>query len=248
MRTRAAVNEFAKMRHLRIVPLASALVVAVVGLTVFTAASNPAFADPAQRSWEFLLAGLSFAVPMCSPVLLAVLASRVVDIEHQGNGWLLSQTSGLTSGGLCRLKFVALGAVVAVATVSASALVLGIGVLLGISAPVPVALWLGYTVSALMVNLVVLALHILLSARVENQLVGLGLGGLGSLVAVFASDFPAWLAHATPWGHYALVAAADYRDGELVALTPSYPSVAVLGVVGGALFLLVTGLFDRQEA
>lgn len=248
MRTRAAVNEFAKMRHLQIVPLASALVVAVVGLSVFTAVSNPAFADPAQRSWEALLAGMSFSVPMLSPVLLAVLASRAVDIEHQGSGWLLSQTSGLTPGGLCRLKFVVLGTAIAVATGSTSALVLGIGVLLGVSAPVPVALWLGYTVSIFVVNLVLLALHLLLSARVENQLVGLGLGGLGSIVAVFAPDFPAWLAHATPWGYYALVAAADYRGGELVALTPSYPSVTALGVVGGALFLLITGLFDRQEA
>lgn len=243
MRTQATVNEFAKMRRLRILPLTFALVTAIVGLTVFSAVTSPV-----PSSWELLMAGMSLAVPLVSPVLLAVLAVRMVDIEHRGGGWLLSQTSGITPGGSCRLKLVALGSTVAAATVLGSTLVIGIGLLMGVSAPIPVDLWLGHTVSILVVNLVLLALHILLSARVENQLVGLGVGVLGSIVAVFASGLPSWFAHTTPWGHYALVGAADYREGELVALAPSYPSVTALGVVGGTLFLLVTGLFDRQEA
>jgi hypothetical protein len=242
-------NEFAKMRRLRIGLGATALVAAVVGLSLMGATASPDFADPARRSWEVLLAGMSFAVPLASPLLLAVLASRQVDIEHQGNGWLLSQTSGITPGGLCRVKFVAVGTIVAAATLAQSMIVLGAGLMAGIAAPVPIGLWLGYTASILVANLVVLALHILLSARIDNQLVGLGIGVLGTLVAVFASGYPAWLAHASPpWGYYALVTAADYRDGGFVALTPSYPSIAALGVVGAVLFLLITSLFDRQEA
>ncbi|WP_342776144.1 ABC transporter permease [Nonomuraea terrae] len=240
-------NEFAKMRHLRIAPVAIVMVAAVTGLVMFSAITSPDFADPAARSWELLLGGMSLAVPMVSPIMLAVLASRQVDIEHEGGGWLLSQTSGITPGGLCRVKLVAVGAVVTVATVLQSVLVIGAGLLLGVTAAVPAGLWLGHTASVLATNLVVLALHVLLSARIDNQLAGLGIGVLGSMVAVFASGLPPWLAHVSPWGYYALVAAAGYRDGDLVALTPSYASVAGLGVVGAALFLLVTGSFDRRE-
>src|SRR5262245_33559980 len=100
------------MRHLRIGLVASVLAVIVVGLSVVSAAMSPAFADPAGRTWEALLGGMSLAVPLASPLLLAVLASRQVDIEHQGNGWLLSQTSGITPGGLCRIKVLAVGIVV----------------------------------------------------------------------------------------------------------------------------------------
>lgn len=32
-----------------------------------------------------------------------------------------------------------------------------------------------------------------------------------------------------------------------VTITPSYPSIAALGVVGGVVFLLITSMFDRQE-
>lgn len=248
MSTQAVANEFAKMRHLRIGLVVIVMVVIVLGLSVLSAATSPVFADPAGRSWKALLAGMSLAVPLASPLLLAVLASRQVDIEHQGNGWLLSQTSGLTPGGLCRAKFAAIGSIVAAATILESALMIGAGALLGVTVPVPVGLWLGYTASILVVNLVLLGLHILLSARIDNQLVPLGVGVLGTMVAVFATGLPAWLAHVTPWGYYALVTAADYREGALVALTPSYPSIAALGVAGAVLFLLITGLFDRQEA
>jgi hypothetical protein len=243
-------NEFAKMRHLRIVLVATALVVCVVGLSLMGAMISPDFADPAKRSWEVLLDSMSVAVPMISPILLAVLASRQVDIEHQGNGWLLSQTSGITPGGLCRVKLFALGTIVTAATVLESVLLIGIGLLLGITAPVPIGLWLGYTASILVVNLILLALHLLLSARIDNQLVGLGIGALGTIVAWSASGFPAWLAHASPpWGYYALADATEWRDGAgaPVTITPSYPSIAALGVVGAVLFLLVTSLFDRQE-
>lgn len=187
-------------------------------------------------------------MPLASPLLLAVLVSRQIDIEHQGNGWLLAQTSGRTPGGLCRVKFAAVGGIVAAATVLESVLIIGAGLLLGITAPVPVGLWLGYTGCILVVNLVILALQILLSARIDNQLVPLGIGVLGTMVAVFATGFPSWLAHLSPWGYYALVTAADYRDGALIALALSYPSISALGIAGAVLFLLITAVFDRQEA
>ncbi|MEV5326379.1 ABC transporter permease [Nonomuraea sp. NPDC052634] len=243
----AVANEFAKMRHLRMGVVASVMVIIVVGLSVGSAATSPAFAEAAGRSWEALLAGMSLAVPLASPLLLAVMASRQVDIEHQGNGWLLSQTSGLTPGGLCRIKLLAVGIVVAAATVLESVLLLGAGLLLGVPDPVPAGLWAGYTASVSVANLVVLALHILLSARIDNQLVGLGIGVLGTIVAVFATALPPAAAHVTPWGYYALAAAAGYEGERLVAMTPAYGSIAALGVVAAAFFLFITGRSGWKE-
>ncbi|MEU6714920.1 ABC transporter permease [Nonomuraea sp. NPDC046802] len=248
MSPHAVVNEFAKMRRLKVGLLAAVMVVGVAGLSVFSSITSPDFADPAKRSWETLLAGLSLAMPLASPLLLAVLASRQVDIEHQGNGWLSSATAGLTPGGLCRVKLAAVGVIVAAGTVLESVLVLGAGLVLGVSKPVPAGLWLGFTLCMAVTNLVLLAFHILFAAKIDNQLVGLGVGVLGTLIAVFATGLPAALAHMTPWGYYALAKAADYQGGHLVMLSPSYPSVAALAVLGAALFLLATGRFDRQEA
>ena len=98
------------------------------------------------------------------------------------------------------------------------------------------------------VNLVLLALHLIIAAKLENQLIGLGIAVLGTLVAVFAGGLPDLFAHLTPWGYYALVQAADYEGAQLMATAPSYASVAALATVTAVLFGLVTSRFDRQEA
>ncbi|PRX99714.1 ABC transporter permease [Allonocardiopsis opalescens] len=248
MSAHAVANEFAKMRRLRNGLIAAAMVAAVAGLSLLATVTSPAFAAPGGRVWAVPLAAMSFAVPLASPPLLAVLASRQVDIEHQGGGWLLNQTSGIAPGGLCRAKFAALGLIVAAATVLESGLVLGAGLLLGIAAPVPAGLWLGFTGCVLVANLVLLAVHLLLAALIDNQLVGLGVGLLGTVVAVFAAGLPPALTHTTPWGYYALAAAAGYQGERLVAFTPAYPSTAALGVLAAVSFVLITALFDRRES
>lgn len=247
MSTRILINEFAKLRHLHIWLLVLVLLVVVVGVGLTTSVVSPDF-DPATGSaWNSLLGGIGSGFPLAAPLLLAVIASRHVDAEHLGGGWVLSATSGVTPGGLCRAKFMVLGLLVGTTTVLTSCVFAGAGLGLGISPPMPWARWAGFTLAVLVVNLVVLALHILLAARVENQLVGIGVGLFGTIIALFGSAVPAWIAHLAPWGYYALSSAAGYADEDLVALTPAYPSIAALGLVTAAVFLLLTHRFDRQE-
>lgn len=249
MTGRSVVNEFAKMRHLRVGVVAVIMVLAVFGLSLFTIVSSPDFDPDSPAAWNGLLAGMSLAIPLVFPLLLAVLASRQTDIEHQGNGWLLQATAGLTPGGVCRAKLIALGVVVTVVTIGTSLLVVVAGKLLaGILPPAPLGHWLGFTGCMLVVNLVVLALHILLSAKIDNQLVALGIGVLGTVLAVFSQGLPAGAAHLTPWGYYALAKASDYAASGYVAIPLSYPSIAALAVIVGVLFLVITHRFDRQEA
>ncbi|SDS04154.1 ABC-2 family transporter protein [Brevibacterium sandarakinum] len=249
MNTRAVSNEFAKMRHLRVGLVAVVMVVAVLGLSLYTVVSSPTFSPEAPGAWNGLLAGMSLGIPLVFPLLLAVLASRQIDIEHQGNGWLLQATSGLTPGGMCRAKFIALGLIVTAITIGTSLLVLATGKLLvGIIPPVPFVHWAGFTGCMLAVNLVVLAGHILVSAKIDNQLVALGIGILGTILAVFSQGLPAVAAHLTPWGYYALAMAADYRGSGFVALPLPYPSIAALAVVASVVFTIITYRFDHQEA
>lgn len=249
MSARAVANEFAKMKHLRIGLVTAVLVIAVVLLSLYTVVSSPDFSPEDPGAWNALLAGMSLGIPLLSPLLLAVIASLLTDIEHTGNGWLLQSTAGITPGGICRAKLVALGVVVTISTLVTSLVVLALGKLLArILVPVPVGHWVGFTLCVLVVNLAVLALHILLSAKVENQIVALGVGVFGCVMAVFSQGLPAALAHLTPWGYYALAKAADYQGDGYVALPLTYPSIAVLAVVVGAVFALITFRFDRQEA
>ncbi|SJM70002.1 ABC transporter permease [Gulosibacter sp. 10] len=242
-------NEFAKMRHLRVGVLVPVLFALILGIVLYAITSDPSFAPGSDEAWNLLLNGICHGTLIASPLLLAVLASRQVDIEHQGNGWLLSATSGATPGRLCRAKFVSLGVLIVGAIVLASVIAFGIAVaMLGTGAPVPIGRWAGVTVSATVVSLVILAVQLLLAAKIENQLVGIGVGLLGIIFAMISVEMPAWVQHLVPWGYYALGMPAEYRDGVLVEIAPSFASVGILGAVAAALFILLTGLFDRQEA
>lgn len=249
MNARAVANEFAKMRHLKVGLIAVIMVLGVLGLSLFAVVSSPDFDPATPQAWNALLAGISLGIPLLSPLLLAVLASRQTDIEHQGNGWLLQSTFGITPGGVCRAKLAALGVIVAAVTLGTSLIVLAFGKLLaGILPPAPLGHWAGFTLCMLVVNLAVLALHILLSAKVENQLVALGIGVLGCILAVFSQGLPVAAAHVTPWGYYALARAAGYEGDAIQALPIAYPSIAVLAVVVAVLFTVSTVRFDHQEA
>jgi hypothetical protein len=238
-------NEFAKMRRLRVGWSVGLLLVGVAGLTAFTSVAS---APDDDHVWRAVLANFGLATTLVPPVLLAVLASRQVEMEHRGNGWILSAAAGVTPGRLCRAKFLALGSLVVAATVATGLLLVASGLAAGARAPVPLGHWLGYTASAAVVHLAVLAFQILLSARVENQLVCLGTGVLGILLGTFGAVLPAWVSHLTPWGYYALITPADYVGADLVHLDIPYTSVAALAVVGGGLFLATTARFDRREA
>lgn len=244
---RVVANEFAKMRHLHVWLLAAVLVVVITGIGLYSAIVNPDFDRATASSWNTLLMGIGSGFSLAAPPLLAVIASRHVDAEHQGGGWILSETSGVTPGQLCRAKMLALGSLIAGATVLTSAMFAAVGFALGIDAPWPVGRWIGLTLCVLVVNLVLLSLHIVLAARIENQLVGVGVGLLGTVLALFASAVPAWIAHLTPWGYYALASASGYVDSVLVAQPPAYASIAALGLIAAALFALFTLSFDRQE-
>lgn len=248
MNTRAVANEFAKMRRRRVGLIATIMVFGVLALSMFAVVPSPDFSPDAPGAWNALLAGMSLGIPMISPLLLAVLASRQTDIEHRGNGWLSQSTSGITPGGVCRAKLAALGIIVSAITIGTSLIVLVFGKsLAGILPAAPLGHWAGFTFCMVVVNLAVLALHILLSAMVENQLVALGIGLLGCISAVFSQGLPTAAAHVTPWGYYALAQAAGYQGDRIQALQIAYPSIAALAVIVGVLFAVLTVRFDRQE-
>ncbi len=238
-------NEIAKCRHLRLGVVTALLAVGIVGLTLVGTLAG------ASTDGEFTaalpLAGLSSAVPVASPVILAILASRAVDIEHQGGGWLLNRTAGVAPGRLCRAKLGMLAAAVAVGTGGASVVVAVLTRVPGPTGPVPLSLWLGYTLAAIVVSLVVLAVQVLISARVDNQLIPLGVGIVGTVVALSASALPSWAAHLTPWGYWSLIAAADYAGESVVTLQPSYVSVVALALLAAAGVDAATRRLDRQE-
>jgi len=101
--------EVAKIRRLRLWPVAAVLgVVAVAFSLPVSTAQRAALVNVAHDPWPRLLLSVSVATALVSPILTAVLASRLTDVEHTAGGWNLAAAGGLTPGRLCRSKTVVL--------------------------------------------------------------------------------------------------------------------------------------------
>src|SRR5699024_1487036 len=235
------IAEFAKMRHLQMWLLAAALAVVVAGAGLGAGTATPDFDGVSDSSWDTLLLGLGSGFMLAAPLLIALIASRLVDAEHRGGGWLMSATAGVAPGQLCRVKLLALGFLVAGATVLTSAAFMAVGFAVGIEADWPAGRWIGLT-------LCVLSHVIDCPGRAINNTVGMFVDRLGTVLALFSSAVQAPIAALTPWRHYSLADASEYVDGQLVARSPEYAAVAGLLGVAAGLCALLTRSFDRQEA
>ena len=248
--TRLVRNEYAKMRHLRIELITALLLLGVCALTVLSALSsglvNHRF-DADGDGWRLLMVSLHGAVGLTSPLLLAVMASRQVEVEHSGQGWMSSATAGTTPGRLCRVKLLALGLLIFPIPAAWGALVVIVGRAVGLTAPVPVPRLLALVASLAVINLAVLGAQLLASARVENQLGPLALGLIGILLSVFAPTMPMWARYLSPWTAYGLIVPADFAGTDLVDVDMRLVNLAVLAGAGALLFVVATVRLDRRE-
>jgi hypothetical protein len=96
-------------------------------------------------------------------------------------------------------------------------------VLAGIRVPIDPIPWLVYTALLYVLDVVFCGLHILLAARVENQLVSVGVGVLGSFLAVFSLLLPAAVSRVIPWGYYAVISQAGQAGDSVGYVQAPYP-------------------------
>ena len=96
-----------------------------------------------------------------------------------------------------------LSLVVAPAVACQNLALVGWARLAGVAVPLDAGPWVLYTAELIAVDLAVCAFHVWLAAVRENQLIGVGVGLLGSFVAVYMLLAPSWVARLVPWGYYA---------------------------------------------
>ena len=222
--------EFRKMRRLHTLPLLIGLVVAVAALSsasLFSGSTRDTFDDPTARPWAALLLSYTMMAAMTSPTLAA--------------------TAGRPPGALCRAKLSALAILLLPAVAAQSLLVLTIGLLVGIHAPVDVVPWAVYTVLLYLVDVAFCALHIWLAAQVENQLVSVGIGMLGAFLAVFSLLMPSAISKIIPWGYYAVISHARQDNGDITYMTAPYGWVIGFLVLVAVVFLAATRRLNRVE-
>lgn len=235
--------EVLKSRRLRIVPILLALVGAVLlfeGAPLFSASSRAIADDASALPWGRLLLSVAMINALLHPILVAVLASRQVDMENTGSGWVLNATAGARRGRLLGAKLVLLSLLLGVACAIQMSALIGIGRLSGITAPLDTGPWALYSFMLWGVDCVLAAGHVLASARFENQMIPVGIGLLGAFAAIYLFLSPPALARLVPWGYYAVIDPVRITGTDPVRFEYAEPGTAwFLGLVLLALIAFV---------
>ncbi|MDO5098665.1 MAG: ABC transporter permease [Corynebacterium sp.] len=235
--------ELRKLRRLKIPWLVAVLVVAVVALS-----STTLFRDTDGVDMAGLLLAVTMAQALLSPVFVSIIASRLVEVEHEGNGWHLMAAAGVSRSRLCALKILLVSAIITVAVIVESTVLYAVAIGDAIPETVNNSAWWGYFGWLALVNIVFVVFHVVIAAKVDNQLVNIGIGVLGAFIAVFSLLLPDTITRFIPWGCYALISPVGFGGLEkVVYIQPPYASI-----IGLVAVMLVGGVvavrwFDRLE-
>ena len=245
-------TEWMKLRRRK----AGLLILAFLGFTFVWCAWVVSDADLQDLAdgYRWILSNLSIINTILLPTMLAMLASRLCDMEIKGNTLKLICTME-EKGRLFDMK-VLTGGVYLVFYVGAELLLLVLGgTLYGFGEPMQLRHVLYFMLQNVTVSLVVYLLQVMLSFRFENQIIPLAAGLFGSFIGLFSWFFPdsslfRWI---FVWGHYSLLHFIGNNWDETTRVSTFYdvePNWAALCLILALLaggYLAGRQLFVRKE-
>lgn len=233
--------ELRKVRRLKIMPLVFIMVIAVVLMSGF-----PLFRKNAQLSDVDILMMVTLMQSFLAPVFVSIVATRLVEIEHSGNGWQISGSVGFSKGQLCVTKAIVVGAIITAATLLE--LLIIVGLLSVFRVPdINLQAWVIYGVGLVVVNLILGMLHVILAAIVDNQLVNIGVGVLGAFFGVFSLLLPVVVSYIQPWGYYAVISPVAQTASGMDYVDPNYMAVALFACLGLGAFAASVRFLNHSE-
>lgn len=244
--------EFAKLRRTRIIPMGALLSAGIVlfsSMNIFAKGQIDAFHVDPYNSWAGYLLSYCMALAFLSPLQMSLLASRSADTEHSGNGWRLNAVAGDRPGTLVRRKSLVLAIIVGGLKTFEFFCAISIPLLLGGPAPDRHLMfaWITTALGTYGTSLAILTLFLWLAARIESQLVVLGIGVVGGFLGIAALLSPPWLATLNPFGYYALIVPYSFSDSGITSTNPNWLLWIIYVVIASISFFLLTRSLNYKE-
>lgn len=205
-----------------------------------------------EQGWRYCLYNLAQVNCMMMPMLMAMLASRISDIEHKGNNFKCLKTL-VRSQSLFHTK-VMCGGIYVVLTV-----LLQVGMLFVLNGmkhfqeamPVPYLIY--YFLSSVLMDMVLYLLQLNLSLLIVNQLVGFIVAIAGAFIGIYSMFFGEHISQFILWGYYALLSPIRMNWDEVTRIVDLYwidlpmKSLGTLILLGVTFYGVGKNLFVRKE-
>ncbi len=210
--------------------------------------------DPAAPAWEDLIIGPAAINGLFFPILAAVIASRICDMEHKGNTWKLLECNNQNRRSIWFCKFTIVSMLMILAIFIQAFIIIAYGNSVGIVQPLPVRTLLGFVLGTAMITFVVVTIQVFFSLVCINQLIPMSIGMIGALIGFISTLLPPGIRNILIWGNYAelMVLGQDTSSGNLqssglVVRNINFVPLAILFVVGLVAYVVFRKRFEKYE-
>lgn len=250
--------ELYKLKH-RKVFLTFLLILGVELLFVFSNYGNnknflSMVSDSSAPAWEDLIIGPAVINGLFFPILAAVIASRICDMEHKGNTWKLLECNNQSRRSIWFCKFTVVSMLMLLAIFIQAITIVVYGTSAGIVQPLPVRTLLGFMLGTAMITFVVVTIQVFFSLVCVNQLLPMSIGMIGALIGFISTLLPPGIRNILIWGNYAelMVLGQDTSSGnlqsaEFVVQNINFVPLAILFAVGLAVYAVFRKRFEKYE-
>ena len=210
--------------------------------------------DPNAPAWEDLIIGPAAMNGLFFPMLAAVVASRICDMEHKGNTWKLLECNNQNRKSIWFCKFTIVSTLMMLAIFIQAFTIIVYGNSVGIVQPLPARTLLGFVLGTAMITFVVVTIQVFFSLVCINQLIPMSIGMVGALIGFISTLLPPGIRNILIWGNYAelMVLGQDTSSGNLqssglVVRNINFVPLAILFVVGLVAYVAFRKRFEKYE-
>jgi hypothetical protein len=247
---KALAVEFQKIRRRRVWAIVAALIFVQMLWSLWGIQRMDA--HDLSQGWMYFLYQLPLLNSIMMPVIAAVVASRLCDIEHKGQTLKLLNTV-MPAQRLFTAKFLC-GALYMLATVLLQLIVIvAVGCVVGFEGNPPPDKLLYYLLFTTVVNLTIFLLQQVLSLLFKNQMIPFSVGIIGSFAGLFMLYFPQSLERFLLWGYYGVLMVVGMDWDRATRITDFYyvpvdwAGFIALIIMFCAIYIIGRALFVRKE-
>ncbi len=182
----------------------------IVLMTAFDSNFQSTINKPESYPWLQLMDSYLIAKTIFMPTLLAVITSRVADIENRGDMWKVLKTSGWTMEEIFDIKFLSIFLKYIIFQILEGILLVLVGRRVGITMPIPVERLTVTLISIIAISFAIMTIHYFLAIRYENQLIGLALSVCGSLSGIIGIFLPLGISRFILYSYYAHLISTEF--------------------------------------
>ena len=211
--------------------------------------------DPSAPAWENLIVGPAAMNGLFFPILSAVLASRICDIEHRGNTWKLLECNNQSRNSIWLCKFTIVAVFMLAAIFLQGIIIVAYGRSAGIVQVLPVKTLIEFLLGTTMVTFVIVTIQIFFSLICFNQLIPMSICIIGALIGFISALLPAGIRNILIWGNYAELmvlgqdtSSGDLQSSALVVHTINFTPLVILFVAGIIVLVLFQKKFEKSES